>query len=96
MMRIFQDNLVTWHKTIMTPVMEQYNQFVISILDQLIEAIGETTIQYDYWDGGGEYSSPQHIWETINKQMLLNIRKNKSTIALEKLIAIDEAIRKSH
>lgn len=85
---------MTWHKTDMTSVMEQYHQFVSDILDQLIESIGEATVQYDYWDGGGEYSNPQHIWETVDKQMLVNIRNNKSSIALEKLIAIDEAIRK--
>lgn len=78
----------------MKSVMEQYNQFVSNILDQLIENIGDNIIQYDYWDGGGEYSSPQHIWETVDKKTLMNIRNNGGNIALEKLIAIDEAIRR--
>lgn len=75
--------------------MEQYNQFVSDIIDQLIENIGERIVKYDYWDGGGEYSSPQHIWETIDRKVLIAIRDNRSNIALEKLIAIDEAIRRS-
>ena len=79
----------------MTSVMEQYNQFVNNIIDQLIESIGNNTVQYDYWDGGGEYSSPQHIWETLDRNTLIKIKKNGRSISLEKLIDIDETIRRT-